>query len=178
MKQKQKRLNRKFFSRNAKVVAKDLLGKKLIRILPTGDQLSGIITETEAYLGVKDKACHSFGGKKTKRNEVMYGEPGLVYVYFTYGMHWMLNIVTSKKGDPQAVLIRGLDTVTGPARLTKYLQIDKSFYGEDLTESKKIRIEGTGIKSKDLKIKKLPRVGIGYAEEWKSKKLRFLTRGL
>jgi len=173
MSQKSKRLGRLFFNRGAIVVAKELLGKKLVRILPSKEVKSGIITETEAYTGVKDKACHSYGGRRTKRNEVMYGEPGTIYVYFTYGIHWMLNIVTSKKGDPQAVLIRSLDVVNGPARLTKYLKIDKSFNGKDLIGSKTIWIEGTDIKYKD--IRKTPRVGINYAEEWKDKKLRFLV---
>ncbi|MGA2910573.1 MAG: DNA-3-methyladenine glycosylase [Candidatus Microgenomates bacterium] len=174
MSQKIKRLNKEFFKRGAKEVAKDLLGKKLVRILPNRRRKEGIITETEAYVGILDKASHSFGGRRTKRNEVMYGEAGRVYVYFTYGMHWLLNFVVSKKDNPQAVLIRSLDMVTGPARLTKYLGIDKSFYGEDLTKSERIWVEATGNIVKKGDIKKLPRIGVNYAGSWKAKLLRFL----
>jgi len=176
MSQKPKRLSRTFFSRGAVIVAKELLGKKLVRILPSGEIKSGIITETEAYTGVEDKACHSYRGKRTKRNEIMYGLAGKVYVYFTYGMHWMLNFVVSKKGDPQAVLIRGLDKISGPARCTKYLEIDKSFYAEDLTRSKRIWVEDVGTILKGGEIKKLPRVGIGYAGEWKDKPYRLMLK--
>jgi DNA-3-methyladenine glycosylase len=168
-----KRLNKSFFKRDAEIVAKELLGKRLLRIFPNRTKKEGIITETEAYIGTKDRASHSFGGKRTKRNEVMYGEAGRVYVYFTYGIHWMLNFVVSGKDDPQAVLIRGLDVVSGPARLTKYLEIDKSFYGEDLTKSKKICVE-EGVKIKGSDIKSLPRIGINYAGMWKDKPLRFI----
>jgi DNA-3-methyladenine glycosylase len=176
MSQKSKRLNKAFFERSAEEVAKELLGKILVRILPTGAKKEGIIIETEAYVGVKDRASHSFGGRRTKRNEIMYGEAGRIYVYFTYGMHWMLNFVVSGKNDPQAVLIRGLDNVSGPARLTKYLGIDKSFYGEDLTKSKRIWVEDAGniVAKKD--IQSLPRIGVNYARQWKNKKLRFLIR--
>lgn len=172
MKQKTKRLSRKFFSQNTKTVARQLLGKRIVRVLPSGEKLSGIITETEAYLGVKDKGCHSFGGRRTKRNEVMYGESGHIYVYFTYGMHWLLNIITSEVENPEGVLIRGVDKAEGPARLTKYLKIDKDFYGEDITRSERIWVEN-GIKINKSKIEELPRVGINYAEEWKDKLLRY-----
>lgn len=164
-----------FYNRPAEVVARDLLGKRIVRVLSSGSELEGIITETEAYIGTADKASHSFSGRRTKRNEIMYGEAGKVYVYFTYGMHWLMNFVTSGVDDPQAVLIRGLDKISGPARVTKYLKIDKSFYGEDLTKSKRIRVEETGIRYKEKEIKKLPRVGINYAGAWKNKKLRFLV---
>jgi len=173
MSQKSKRLNKKFFERDAKEIARELLGKRLVRLLPDGIKKEGIITETEAYVGVKDKASHAYGGRRTKRNEVMYGEAGKIYVYFTYGIHWMLNFVVSDKDDPQAVLMRGLNVVSGPARLTKYLEIDKSFYGEALTKSKRIWVE-EAIKVKGSDIKSLPRVGVNYAGGWKNKKLRFL----
>ena len=167
-----------FFGRNADVVARDLLGKKIVRISSNGSKIAGIITETEAYVGVKDKAAHSYAGRRTKRNEVMYGKAGIIYVYFTYGMHWLMNFVVSEKEDPQAVLIRGVDAISGPARVTKYFQIGKDFYGEDLVESKRIWVEDIGIKYKENRISKLPRVGIDYAEEWKSKKLRFLVKSI
>lgn len=174
MNQRPKRLSKSFFNRGAKIVAKELLGKKLLRAFPDGHKKTGIITETEAYIGVKDKASHSYGGRRTKRNEIMYQEAGRVYVYFTYGMHWLLNFVVSKKDDPQAVLIRGLDVISGPARLTKYLGIDKSFYGEDLTKSKKVWVEEVDAKAKESDIKSLPRVGVNYAGSWKNKYLRFI----
>lgn len=178
MKQRQNKLNRQFFNRNAAIVAKDLLGKKIVRAMPDGSILHGIITETEAYAGVEDAASHSFRGRRTKRNEVMYKKAGLIYVYFTYGMHWLLNIVTSEENNPQAVLIRGIDKAGGPAKLTKYLHIDKDFYGEDVVQSERIRIEEVGAELKDSDIEKLPRVGIPYAGEWKDKLLRFkLVKG-
>lgn len=162
------KLKRDFFERGAEAVAKDLLGKRLVRVFDDSEKISGIITETEAYVGRQDLASHASGGRRTKRNEVMYATAGLIYVYFTYGMHWMFNIVTSAKDDPQAVLIRSLDIVSGPARLTKHLKIGKSFYGEDITKSKRIYI--------DDNIRALPRVGVDYAKKWKSKKLRFLLK--
>lgn len=178
MKLKQKRLNRRFFARSAEKVAEDLLGKKIVRVMPDGSILHGIITETEAYVGVEDAASHSYRGRRTKRNEIMYQKAGLVYVYFTYGMHWLLNIVTSEENDPQAVLIRGIDKAGGPAKLTKYLHIDKDFYGEDVVQSERIWIEEAGVKIKDSDIERLPRVGIPYAGEWKDKLLRFkLVKG-
>jgi DNA-3-methyladenine glycosylase len=180
MKQKAKRLNREFFSRPAKVVAPDLLGKKIVRILSGGKRLEGVITEVEAYVGPEDKASHSYGGRRTKRNEIMYGRPGKIYVYFTYGMHWLMNFIVSGVGDPQAVLIRGIDDaserkVSGPARVAKHFRIDKVFYGEDLTKSKRIWVED-GIKFRKWEVQRLPRVGINYAEEWKAKPLRFLVK--
>lgn len=173
MKQKIKKLPREFFARDAAVVARKLLGKKIVRVIPDGGKITAVITETEAYLGVKDKASHSFGGRRTKRNEIMYGKAGHTYVYFTYGMHWLLNIITSKVGVPQGVLIRAIDKAEGPARLTKYLKIDKDFYGEDIVKSQRLWIENTALSVKNANIQILPRIGIDYAEEWKDKPLRF-----
>src|SRR3989304_7434963 len=112
------RLKRDFFARPAEVVAPELLGKFLVRKMPDGSVREGMITEIEAYVGTEDLASHASGGRRTARNAVMYGPPGHAYVYFTYGMHWLLNVVPSRKDDPQAVLIRGLDIVSGPSRLT------------------------------------------------------------
>lgn len=169
------RLQRKFFNRPAEIVAKDLLGKKIVRFMPDGREISGVIAETEAYTGVEDKASHSYGGRRTKRNEVMYGFAGHIYIYFTYGMHWMLNFITGDKGSPEGVLIRGVDKVNGPGRVTKYFHLDKDFYGEDLTKSKRIWVEDISLKIKGSDIKKTPRIGVNYAKEWKNKKLRFLV---
>ncbi|MBI3289973.1 DNA-3-methyladenine glycosylase [Candidatus Microgenomates bacterium] len=167
------RLPRYFFNRGAEVVARDLLGKKLCRRLSDGRVLRGIITETEAYLGGEDLASHSRLGLRTERNEVMYGKPGIAYVYFTYGMHWMLNFVCSKKDDPQAVLIRGLDVVSGPARLTKYFAITGAMNGVDVTKSRDLWME-EGITIPRSNIVRTSRIGVEYAKEWKDEKLRFV----
>ncbi len=129
-----------------------------------------IISETEAYRGSDDKACHASRGR-TPRTEIMYHEGGKLYVYFVYGMYWMLNIVTGKENDPQAVLIRGLENCPGPGRVTKLLGIDKTFYGEDLITSDRIWIEDSGITPI---YKSAPRIGIDYAGEfWKKKPWRY-----
>lgn len=167
-------LNRKFFEHDAEAVARQLLGQKLVRVFADGARKEGVITETEAYLGIEDKAAHSFGGRRTKRTEVMFGKAGVAYVYFTYGLHWLLNVVVGKIDDPQAVLIRAVDGISGPARLTKYLEIDGSFNGEDLAKSKRIWIEDLGVKIGQQDVRVTPRIGIDYAKEWKDKPLRFL----
>lgn len=105
-------LNRAFFDRDAVTVAKELLGKEIV-VLGDGYELSGIITETEAYTGVEDKASHAFGGKMTSRNSIMYGKPGMVYVYLIYGMYHLLNIITRAEGIPEAVLIRSIEPRMG-----------------------------------------------------------------
>src|SRR3989338_11091467 len=125
-----------FFKRKTLVVAKELLGKYLVRrIGPPSRGRYGVIkekiTEVEAYIGPHDLACHSSKGR-TPRCEPMFMEAGTIYVYFTYCMHWMLNIVTEEKDFPAAVLMRGTEHVSGPARLTKKFQIDKSLNGKKL----------------------------------------------
>lgn len=170
------RLNRRFFARPAAAVAPKLLGKFLMRRMPNGSLREGMITEVEAYVGVEDLASHAAGGRRTVRNEVMYGPPGHAYVYFTYGVHWLLNVVTSKTDDPQAVLIRGLDTVSGPARLTKFLGVNKQLNGEDLVNSKILWIEDRGFRIKPQEIQTAPRIGVDYAGSWKDKPLRFALK--
>jgi DNA-3-methyladenine glycosylase len=123
------RLGGNFFSNDVLKVAPALLGKILVRVFPDAMTEHLIITETEAYRGEEDLACHARKGRTT-RTEVMYGPGGYVYIYLVYGMYWMLNFVTGKTNIPQAVLIRGLKGMNGPGKLTKYLAIDKSFYGE------------------------------------------------
>src|SRR3989338_1327947 len=120
-------LPQKFFNQPVLKIAQNLLGKFLVRKFRS-KEISLIIIEIEAYNGFNDKASHASRGR-TERNKVMFGEAGRWYVYFTYGMHWMLNIVTGSKNYPAAVLIRGTDKVKGPGRLTKYLKIDKKFNG-------------------------------------------------
>ena len=154
------RLNREFYFRDVLSVAPDLPGKNLV-ILQAGIPESYIIIEVEAYRGEEDQASHARFGKTT-RNSIMYEQGGFLYVYLIYGIHWMLNIVTGPAGSPQAILVRGLKTLTGPGVLTRRLGIDKSFHGEDLATSRRIWIEDTGIKP--VIIQK-PRVGINYAGE-------------
>jgi DNA-3-methyladenine glycosylase len=164
------RLQRDFFTRDVLEVAPQLLGKALVIRLKSGDIKSYIISETEAYRGAEDKACHASKGR-TRRTEVMYHEGGRLYVYFVYGMHWMLNIVTAGENNPQAVLIRGLKNFPGPGRVTKALGIDRSFYGEDLITSDRIWIEDQGVKPV---FKTGTRIGIDYAGDfWQSKPWRY-----
>lgn len=165
-----KRLKRSFFTRDVLQVAPDLIGKILAIRSEKGDIRRYIITETEAYRGAEDRACHASKGK-TARTEVMYREGGRIYVYFVYGMYWMLNFVAGGKNKPQAALIRGIDGFNGPGKLTKSLRIDGSFYGEDLTDSDRIWVEDNGFKPA---IKTSPRVGINYAgDPWKNKPWRY-----
>lgn len=167
------RLTSSFFERDARVVAPELLGKILVCRLDDGAELRGVIVETEAYFGEEDKACHASKGR-TSRTEVMYAAGGKVYVYFIYGMYWLLNVVTGVEGHPQAVLIRGVDKALGPGRVGKWLHLDRSFYGEDVTCSQRIWIEDSDL-SPDYKA--TPRIGVEYAgEEWSLKPWRFIAK--
>lgn len=164
------KLERGFFTRDVLTVAPELLGK-VMAVRSKNDIIRRFrITETEAYRGADDKACHASRGR-TARTEVMFHEGGKLYVYFVYGMYWMLNIVTGNENDPQAVLIRSLENCPGPGRVTKLLGIDRSFYGEDLVTSSRMWIEDPG---KMPVYKTGPRIGINYAGElWKSKPWRY-----
>jgi DNA-3-methyladenine glycosylase len=168
-----KRLQKNFFTRDVLEVAPDLLGKYLVRRFDDESIQKYLITEVEAYRGEEDLACHASKGR-TPRTEIMYHEGGHVYVYLIYGMYWMLNIVTEIEGNPQAVLIRGIEGFEGPGKLTKSLQIDKSFYGENLVLSERLWIESPE-KSTEIKIKTSPRIGIDYAGEiYKNKLWRYV----
>lgn len=167
-----------FFNRDTKIVAKELLGKFLVR-LPAGRQgkpgreISAMITETEAYDGPYDKASHANKGK-TMRTEIMFGRPGNFYVYLVYGMYHMLNVVTREHGYPAAVLIRGVEDADGPGKVTTLLQIDKSLNGAVAAQGSGLWFEDRGAKILPRKIKKLPRVGVNYAGPiWSAKNLRF-----
>ena len=165
------RLSNDFFKSNAVDVAQQLLGKILVRRFEDGTLKQYRITETEAYLGEEDKACHASKGR-TSRTEVMYADGGCVYVYLIYGMYWMLNFVTGDIGFPQAVLIRGIDNIIGSGRVGRELQIDKSFYAEDLSLSERIYILDAPVVQS---FETAPRVGIEYAgDEWKNKPWRFI----
>jgi DNA-3-methyladenine glycosylase len=159
------RLQEDFYLRDVLEVAPNLLGKTLVRQFDNGKCLRVDITEVEAYRGTDDLGCHASKGK-TERNKVMFEHGGLVYVYLIYGMYWMFNVVTGKKDDPQAVLIRGITGADGPGKLTNLLSIDKSFYGENLVTSKRIWIEDSNTKPR---YKTTPRIGIDYAGPYWSK---------
>ena len=185
-------LERAFYARSTITVARELLGKKLVR-QTDGAKLSGVIIETEAYCGSSDSACHAHRGK-TPRNTVMFGRPGVAYVYFTYGMHYLLNLVTEEEGNPCAVLVRALlplsgleemqsrrkkhgkELTNGPAKLCQALAIDKSLNGWDLTLGERLWVENDqSVQTRD--ILSTPRIGIDYARE-KDRKApwRFLLR--
>jgi len=165
------RLTADFYKQDAITVAGKLLGKKLVRRWDDGTISQYTITETEAYLGEEDLACHANKGR-TKRTDIMYAEGGHVYVYLIYGMYWMLNVVTGTENYPQAVLIRGIDSIVGSGKVGRELKLDKSFYSENLLDSKRIWIEDA---PDALSFKTAPRVGIDYAGDvWKNKPWRFI----
>ncbi|MEK7503063.1 MAG: DNA-3-methyladenine glycosylase [Patescibacteria group bacterium] len=171
-------LTKKFFERPTLKVAQELLGKFLFRRIG-GKKFFFAITEVEAYDGFLDKASHAHKGK-TARNTPMFGEAGIWYVYLVYGMHNMLNIVTGPKNYPAAVLIRVIKPLSnsvaklnGPAKLTKFLGIDKKFNKKPATRAAGLWIEDKGVKIKKSQIKASPRIGVNYAGEWKDKNYRF-----
>lgn len=169
-----KTLRESFFNRPTLRVARDLLGKYLVR--KRGSKtIARKITEVEAYIGRKDKASHAWRGR-TERNAPMFGKAGIWYVYFTYGIHWMLNIVTECEDYPAAVLIRGVDGVNGPARVTKFFKINRHFNGQPANRRTGLWFEDRGIDIAPKLIKKTPRVGVDYAGEWKTKPWRFHYR--
>jgi DNA-3-methyladenine glycosylase len=165
------RLTFDFFNRDVLDVAPGLLGKILVRAFDDGRIEQFRITELEVYRGEDDLACHVSKGK-TSRNKVMYGQAGLIYVYLVYGMHWMFNIVVNDIDIPQAILIRGLENLNGPGRLTKRLNIDAGFYGEDICNSSRIHV----LNAPDVKhYEQKPRIGIDYAGDlWKNKPWRYI----
>ena len=169
-----KMVSQQFFNRPVVRVAKDLIGSYMVRRV-NGQTKKYLITETEAYNGVNDLACHASKGR-TKRTEIMFGPPGHCYVYFVYGMHWLLNIVTGPKDYPAAVLIRGVEGANGPAKMTRLLKINGSFNGKKLGKSLGLWIEQPDTKTLNKKIKRAPRIGVDYAGPiWSQKKWRFFT---
>ena len=165
-------LEKSFYERPALDVARQLLGKYLVRQVGGRRQVA-LITETEAYVGPDDLACHASKGC-TDRTRVMFGPAGVWYVYFIYGIHWMLNVVTESEGYPAAVLFRGAGEWSGPARLTKALSIDKRLNGQMADRSSGLWIEDHGHRVHGSRVKRLPRVGIDYAGEWVDKPFRFV----
>ncbi len=188
-------LPRSFFDRPTQTVARELLGCRLIRRLG-GTLLAGAIVETEAYIGERDLACHARAGR-TRRTEIMYGPPGFAYVYFTYGMHWMLNLVTEADGFPAAVLIRAFEPLegiarmqerrggkplsqlaSGPAKLTRALGIARGENGLDCCRPDSPLTLAPGEVVPPSSVKSTPRIGLGQTPEpWLSKPWRFTIRG-
>lgn len=200
------RLKRNFFTKELTLdIAKNLLGKFIVRKWQ-GKRIIGKIVETEAYIGPKDKASHSYLGKRTKRNRAEYFIGGHIYIYLVYGVYWQFNISTGKKGKPECVLIRALEPVnsqistnmatnlinirdirgqvcansrvaSGPGKLCRYLKLNNSFYGEDLTKSKVIWLEDRGLTIKKSNIVSTQRIGIDYAGPyWSRRKWRFYLK--
>jgi DNA-3-methyladenine glycosylase len=185
------KLPRFFYEQKTVDVAKQLLGKYLVRKHPEGDTV-GRIVETEAYVGPQDLACHASKGR-TARTEVMFGQAGYAYVYFIYGFYNMLNLVTEQKDHPAAVLIRAVEPVSGidlmrqrremdklrdlangPGKLCLAFAIDRSLNGADLCNGV-LYVEDRGDPAP--KFNATPRIGVDYAGKWKDKRYRFLIRG-
>ena len=167
-------LETSFFDRDAAIVARDLVGKMLVRER-AGVCIRLVITETEAYLGSHDLASHSARGR-TARTEVMFGPPGQFYVYLIYGMHWMLNIVTAAVDQPCAVLIRGAGPLSGPGKLSRELDITRELNGALAQPSSGLWFEHAD-SAKSIDIETGPRVGVDYAGPmWSQRKLRFMLK--
>ncbi len=179
---KRQKLKPDSFQKGAPETAVKLLGKFLVRRLPSGKEITLMITEVEAYDGFKDRGSHAHRGQ-TPRNTPMFGHPGRWYVYFTYGMHWLINVVTGKKGYPSAVLIRGGVAVgkdggnikvSGPARVAKFLKVTGKFSGLKADSKTGFWIEDRGIKVPAKEIRRGPRVGIDYAGKyWAGRRWRY-----
>ena len=177
-------------------MARELLGCLLVHRIAGEEPAAGIIVEVEAYCGVPDLACHAAGGRRTARNEVMYGPPGHAYVYFTYGMHHMLNLVTRGVDEPEAVLVRAAvaaagilgmrarrgftgpkrdrELARGPGSLCRAFAIDRALNGADLTRSALTVHPAKRFAASA--IRRAPRIGIDYAGEYVSKPWRFYVR--
>lgn len=189
------RLPHEFYARDTIEVARDLLGRRLIHQLSDGTRLGGIIVETEAYLGIEDPSCHSFGGRRTPRTETMYADPGTSYVYFIYGMYFCFNIVTMARDVPEAVLVRALDLregvgdiqarrptanphhlANGPGKLCAALGITRAHDGLDLVTSPTLFVEEDGAVL-DADVVVGPRVGLGDKHDAVHWPLRYGLRG-
>mgnify|MGYP001577680366 FL=1 len=180
-------LTREFFERDARLVARELLGKFLVRrhyslirtnkgIVRWGKDIAVMITETEAYNGPEDRASHAHRGR-TIRNEPMFGAAGVWYVYLCYGMHNMLNIVTGPKEYPAAVLIRGVESANGPGKITKMLQIGSTLNNKKAARASGLWIEDRGVKLPPRAIRRAARIGVAYAGPvWSKKRYRFLIK--
>ena len=180
-------LDRSFYARPVLTVARECIGKILVRKLGSR-WLAGRIVETEAYRGPEDRAAHSFGGRRTARTEVMFGPPGHAYLFLIYGMHWNFNIVTGREGEPHAVLVRALEPLlgtdlmaknrgllerspaltNGPGKLCQALGLDRAQYGADLCRGA-LFLAG----APPRQVARSTRIGIEYAGIWANKPWRF-----
>ncbi len=190
-----RRADTAFFARDSKTLARQLLGQRLVHVTG-GTRLSGMIVETEAYLGVIDRAAHTYGGRRTERNSSMWGAGGHAYVYLIYGLHSCMNVVAGRAEEPVAVLIRALrpekgidrmyerraaarrdtDLCSGPGKLCQAMGIDRELDGINLTGD---RLFVELLRSRQLPASSIatgPRVGVDYAGEWAAKPLRFAIR--
>ncbi len=178
MKTKPRILPRIYFNRPTLTVARSLIGKYVVREID-GRILAGKILEVEAYVGPQDKACHASKGR-TRRTEVLFGPPGVAYVYLIYGMYHCLNVVTEREEFPSAVLIRAIEIngelIDGPGRLCRELEIDRRLNRLDLTAGESLWFEDreTLVKKADVGVH--PRIGVDYAGEWAKKPWRFRLR--
>jgi DNA-3-methyladenine glycosylase len=170
-----KKLGVRFYRRDALEVARDLLGRVLCRRLADGRVLRGRLLEVEAYVGPDDRASHAHRGR-TARNAPMFEAGGIAYVYFVYGMHHCLNVVTGGKGYPAAVLLRaaespdGTASATGPGRLTRAFGVDRSLDGASLLGPELWLEEGKPVPDRD--VRRTPRIGVSYAGAWARKPYR------
>ncbi|RZL57022.1 MAG: DNA-3-methyladenine glycosylase [Pedobacter sp.] len=184
-----------YLNEDAIFLAKDLLGKVLYTKI-NDEVTAGIIIETEAYFGIKDKASHAYGGRRTNRTETMYSEGGIAYVYLCYGMHHLFNVVSSVNDEPHAILIRAIEPLvgieiiehrrnmsrskpaisSGPGSAAKALGIDKSINAKNLTGDE-VWIEDHGTRYHSDEIAAGPRVGIAYAQEHALLPWRFFVKG-
>jgi DNA-3-methyladenine glycosylase len=193
-----RKLSRQFYLREDNVqIARELLGKILVVPTRDGERVSGMIVECEAYMGQTDRAAHSYGGRRTARNEITYGAGGFAYVFFIYGMYFQLNVVTDTIDTPHVVLIRALEPTggieimrarrnvkgktmpdknltSGPGKLTIAMGIDRSFNGEDLLGERMWLEEGKKFSNKEIAVGK--RIGIDYAGEDAEKPWRFWVK--
>lgn len=197
-------LSRRFFRREPIALARALLGQTLVRTLRLDGRalrLAGRIVEVEAYLGVPDRAAHSYAGRHSERNHSLYLDGGHAYVYFTYGLHHCVNVVADREGVPTACLIRALEPVegievmrrhragkipphrleetdlcSGPAKLTQALAIDRGLDGADLLDGAELFLE-RGARVGEGRIVRAPRIGVDYAGDWKDEPLRFYVGG-
>ena len=190
-------LKRDFYTRaDTLKVARELLGKRLVVPSAEGARVSALVVEVEAYLGVEDKAAHSYGGRRTRRTETMFGVGGTAYVFFVYGMHHQFNVVTGPEGQPHAVLVRAVEPeeggelmrerrpvprerelTSGPGKLCRALGLDLTFDGEDLTKGRRVWLEETGVRYRPGQLAQGPRIGVDYAAEDALKPWRFWVKG-
>lgn len=188
----QKKLGREFYTRcDTLRLARELLGKRLVVPSAAGLRVSGMIVETEAYIGPEDKASHAYNNRRTARTEIMYGMGGTAYVFFIYGMYYQLNVVTNGADIPHVVLLRAVEPeegvelmlerravrketelTNGPGKLCKAFGIDRTYNGADLTGDR-IWIEDAGVRLTTRRIASGPRIGINYASEFVHKPWRF-----